>query len=296
MDVIETVQGMMDERATWETKDVGLVPTMGYLHEGHLSLVRRARAENDVVVVSVFVNPTQFGPREDLERYPRDLPRDLQLLEAAGVDVVFAPATAEMYPAHFISYVTPEGLLAEVAEGVERPGHFRGVATVVLKLFEIVRPHQAYFGQKDAQQAAVIAHLIEDFHLPITFHVMPTIREADGLAMSSRNAYLSAADRKAALALYRALQAGRRAFETAMGGAPTPVIEAMREAVGAEPRVRLGYTDIRHPYSFAPLEILQAPALLAIAAHVGPTRLIDNILLRADGSWDMGDSIAHELH
>lgn len=293
MDVIETVQGMIAERATRGTKRVGLVPTMGYLHEGHLSLVRRARAENDEVVVSIFVNPTQFGPREDLDRYPRDLPRDLRLLEAAGVDVVFAPATAEMYPASFITYVTPEGLLTEVAEGAERPGHFRGVATVVLKLFEIVRPQQAYFGQKDAQQAAVIAHLIEDFHLPIVLQIMPTVREADGLAMSSRNAYLSATDRKAALALYRALRAGRRAFEGAMGGDPTPVIEAMRATVAAEPRVRLGYADVRHPYSFAPLETLHAPALLAIAAHVGQTRLIDNILLRADGNWDMGDIITH---
>lgn len=293
MDVIETVQGMIAERAARGTKRVGLVPTMGYLHEGHLSLVRRARAENDEVVVSIFVNPAQFGPREDLDRYPRDLPRDLRLLEAAGVDVVFAPSTAEMYPASFITYVVPSGLLTEVAEGSERPGHFRGVATVVLKLFEIVRPQQAYFGQKDAQQAAVIAHLIEDFHLPIMLHIMPTVREADGLAMSSRNAYLSAADRKAALALYRALQAGRRAFEGAMGGDPTPVIEAMRATVAAEPRVRLGYADVRHPYSFAPLELLQAPALLAIAAHVGSTRLIDNILLRADGNWDMGDIIAH---
>lgn len=293
MDVIETVQGMIDERATRGTKNVGLVPTMGYLHEGHLSLVRRARAENEEVVVSIFVNPAQFGPREDLDRYPRDLPRDLQLLEAAGVDVVFAPSTAEMYPASFITYVVPSGLLTEVAEGSERPGHFRGVATVVLKLFEIVRPQQAYFGQKDAQQAAVIAHLIEDFHLPITLHIMPTVREADGLAMSSRNAYLSAPDRKAALALYQALQVGRRAFESAMGGDPAIVVAAMREVIAAEPRVRLGYADVRHPYSFAPLELLQAPALLAIAAHVGSTRLIDNILLRADGNWDTGDMILH---
>ncbi len=294
MDVVNAVQSMIDERSTWGTRRVGLVPTMGYLHEGHLSLVRRARAENDVLVVSIFVNPTQFGPHEDLQRYPRDIPRDLQLLAAAGVDVVFVPPAAEMYPASFITYVTPEGLLAEVAEGAERPGHFRGVATVVLKLFGILRPQQAYFGQKDAQQAAVIAHLIEDFHLPIVFHVRPTVREADGLAMSSRNAYLSAADRAAALVLYQALQAGRRAFETSIGGEARVVIEAMHEVVAVDRRVRLGYADVRHPFSFAPLEVLQAPALLAIAAHVGPTRLIDNILLRADGSWDMGVIAARE--
>lgn len=293
MDVIETVQGMIDVRAAWRSKSVGLVPTMGYLHEGHLALVRRARAENDVVVVSIFVNPTQFGPREDLARYPRDMPRDLRLLDEAGVDLAFAPSVAEMYPASFITYVVPEGLLTEVAEGAERPGHFRGVATVVLKLFEIVHPHQTYFGQKDAQQAAVIAHLIEDFHLPIKFHILSTVRDPDGLAMSSRNAYLSPAERKAALSLYHALQAGRRAFEAAMGGDPSPVLVAMRSVIASEPRVRLGYAEVRHPYSFAPIEILQAPALLVIAAHVGSTRLIDNVLLRADGNWDMGDIISH---
>jgi pantoate--beta-alanine ligase len=296
MDVINAVQAMIHERSLWEMRRVGLVPTMGYLHEGHLSLVRRARAENDVVVVSIFVNPTQFGPHEDLERYPRDIPRDLQLLEAAGVDVVFAPAIAEMYPANFITYVTPEGLLTEVAEGAERPGHFRGVATIVLKLFEIVHPHHTYFGQKDAQQAAVIAHLIEDFHLPITLYVMPIIRDTDGLALSSRNAYLSTTDRKAALILYRALQVGQQVFAASMGGDPKVVTEAMHEMLTGEPRVRLSYADVRHPYTFAPLEILQAPALLAIAAHVGPTRLIDNVLLRADGSWDMGIIVAHEQH
>jgi pantoate--beta-alanine ligase len=296
MDVINAVQAMIHERSSWEMRRVGLVPTMGYLHEGHLSLVRRARAENDVVVVSIFVNPTQFGPHEDLERYPRDIPRDLQLLEAAGVDVVFAPTIAEMYPANFITYVTPEGLLTEVAEGAERPGHFRGVATIVLKLFEIVHPHHTYFGQKDAQQAAVIAHLIEDFHLPIILHVMPIIRDTDGLALSSRNAYLSATDRKAALVLYRALQAGQHAFAASMNGEPRIVMEAMREVLTTESRVRLSYADVRHPYTFAPLEILQAPALLAIAAHVGPTRLIDNLLLRADGSWDMGIIVPHEQH
>jgi pantoate--beta-alanine ligase len=293
MNVIASVQDMIATRSTWEMKRIGLVPTMGYLHQGHLSLIQQARDENDVLVVSIFVNPAQFGPHEDLERYPRDMPRDLQLLEAVGVDVVFAPTAAEIYPPGFMTYVVPTGLLAEVAEGAERPGHFRGVATVVLKLFEIVRPHQAYFGQKDAQQAAIISHMVEDFELPITLHILSTIRESGGLAMSSRNAYLSPEDRAAALALYQALQTGRRVFEASMGGDPGVVIRAMHETLAAQPRVRPGYVEVRHPYSFAPLDVLQAPALLAIAAGVGETRLIDNILLRSDGSWDMGVIVPH---
>jgi pantoate--beta-alanine ligase len=294
MDVITSVRDMIGERSKWGTQRVGLVPTMGYLHKGHLSLVQRARAENDVLVVSIFVNPTQFGPREDLEQYPRDIPRDLQLLEASGVNIVFIPSAAEMYPSDFVTYVVPTGLLAEVAESAQRPTHFRGVATVVLKLFEIVRPHQAYFGQKDAQQVAVISHLVQDLHLPITLHILPAIREADGLAMSSRNVYLSHEDRAAASVLYQALQAGRHAFEASIGGDPRIVTKAMRDVLAAEPRIRPGYADVRHPYSFSPLEVLQAPALLAIAANIGATRLIDNILLRSDGSWDMGIIISRE--
>ncbi len=288
MDVITSVGEMIGKRAKWETVHIGLVPTMGYLHEGHLSLVRKARSENDILVVSIFVNPAQFGPHEDLERYPHDIPRDLQLLEASGTDVVFIPSATAMYPPDFITYVVPTGLLTEIAEGAERPGHFRGVATVVLKLFEIVHPHQTYFGQKDAQQVAIISHLIADFHLPITLHVLPIIREAGGLAMSSRNAYLSTADHTAALLLYQALQAGRYMFEASMGSNPGLVTQAMHDILATEPRIHLDYADVRHPYSFSPLEVLQAPALLAITAHVGATRLIDNILLRSDGSWDMG--------
>ena len=289
MRVITTIQEMVSEHSGWiGSNTLGLVPTMGYLHEGHLSLVRQARAENKVLVVSIFVNPTQFGPHEDLDQYPRDLPRDLQMLETLGVDIVFIPTTVEIYPPGFVTYVEPTGPLASQAEGASRPGHFRGVATVVLKLFQIVQPHQAYFGQKDAQQVAVISRMVTDFNLPVSLRILSTIREADGLAMSSRNAYLHSEDRAAAIVLYKALQAGRKAFETHLHGDPAIVAQAMADIVSAEPRAHLDYAEVRDPTSFMPLETLRAPALLVIAARVGPARLIDNFLLRADGSWDIG--------
>src|SRR5581483_9149663 len=233
----------------------------------------------------IFVNPTQFGPREDLERYPRDLPRDLRLLEEYGVDLVFTPTAAEMYPLDFATYVEPGGPLVTAAEGASRPGHFRGVATIVLKLFQILRPQRAYFGQKDAQQVAVISRMVADLVLPVTLRILPTVREADGLAMSSRNAYLTPEMRAAATVLYRALLAGKQAFEDQVSGGPAGVIEAMREVVASEPLVALDYAQVRDPGTFQPLESLQAPALLLIAASPGSTRLIDNFLLRADGTW-----------
>jgi pantoate--beta-alanine ligase len=290
MQVVTTIQEMVDERSKWDrAAEIGLVPTMGYLHEGHLSLVQRARVENTLLVVSIFVNPTQFGTGEDLERYPRNMPRDLQLLEAEGVDIVFAPSAKEMYPDSFVTYVVSTGPLAEVAEAAHRPGHFRGVATVVLKLLQIIHPDRAYFGQKDAQQAAIITHLIEDFNLPTALRILSIVRESDGLAMSSRNAYLNPADRRAASVLYRALQAGQHTWETARGSEHlSTVAQAMRETVLAEPHAHLDYAEVRNPYTFAALEKLTAPALLVIAAQLGPARLIDNFLLRADGSWDTG--------
>jgi pantoate--beta-alanine ligase len=295
MRVVTTVQEMVDEHSGWASSlDVGFVPTMGYLHEGHLSLVHQARVENKVLVVSIFVNPTQFGPHEDLGTYPRDLSRDLQLLEESGVDVVFTPAPEEIYPPGFVTYVEPTGPLAGQAEGASRPGHFRGVATVVLKLFQIVRPHQAYFGQKDAQQVAVISRMVIDFHLPVKLCILPTIREADGLAMSSRNAYLIGEDRTAARVLYRALQAGRMAFEAHPGKEPSVVTRTMTDIVLAEPRAHLDYAEVHDSNSFLPLETLHAPALLVIAAKVGSARLIDNFLLRADGSWDTGRTVSEE--
>ena len=289
MQVVTTVQEMVDTRSNLEgSSKVGLVPTMGYLHEGHLSLVHQGRTENDVLIASIFVNPAQFGPNEDLERYPRDLPRDLQMLEAAGVDVVFAPGAGEVYPPGFVTYAEPTGPLASEGESAHRPGHFRGVATIVLKLFQIIQPHRAYFGQKDAQQAVVISHMVSDFNLPVALCILPTVREADGLAISSRNAYLSAEDRKVAPVLYQALQAGRRAFDAKVGEGTAAVMQAMVETVAQEPRAQLDYAQVRDPQSFVLLEALQAPALLVIAAKIGPTRLIDNFLLRADGSWETG--------
>ncbi len=289
MRVITTIREMMNARAEWRvSQQVGFVPTMGYLHEGHLSLVRQARHENDIVVASIFVNPTQFGPREDLNTYPRDLPRDLRLLEDEGVDVVFTPASEEMYPAGFVTYVDPTGALAEQAEGASRPGHFRGVATVVLKLFEIVRPRRAYFGQKDGQQVAVIRRMALDFNLPLQLRILPTVREADGLAMSSRNAYLLGEDRVAARVLYKALQAGRAVFDANPGARASLATKAMINMVQAESRARLDYAEIRDTHDFLLRETLAAPALLLIAARVGPARLIDNFLLREDGTWDTG--------
>ena len=292
MQVITTVQDMLHARASWTASDtIGLVPTMGYLHEGHLSLVRQARAENEVLAASIFVNPAQFGPHEDLARYPRDLPRDLRLLENCGVDVVFTPAPVDMYPENFVTYVDPSGPLVTTAEGASRPGHFRGVATIVLKLFQIIRPQRAYFGQKDAQQVAVISRMVADLNLPVILRIHPTIREADGLAMSSRNAYLAPEGRAASTILYRALTAGKEAFENASSTGPAGVarvIAQMQAIIATEPRARLDYAEVRDPTTFLPLETLQAPALLLIAATVDTTRLIDNLLLCADGTWDSG--------
>jgi pantoate--beta-alanine ligase len=293
MQIISTVQALAQERERW-TKQVGFVPTMGYLHEGHLSLFKQARTENEIVIGSIFVNPTQFGPHEDLARYPRDLERDLHLLESIGVDAVFVPPAAEMYPQGFTTYVVPEGPIAEQAEGATRPGHFRGVATVVLKLFQMVRPHRAYFGQKDAQQVAVIQRMVADLNVPVQLRILPTIREADGLAMSSRNSYLEPAMRDAASTLYRALQAGKARFQQQMQAKATSSAEvrgverAMCEVIAQQPIIRLDYAEARDAVSFLPLATLQPPALLLIAAYMGKTRLIDNFLLRADGTWDEG--------
>jgi pantoate--beta-alanine ligase len=289
MRVITTVQDMLNARADWTAaQSVGLVPTMGYLHTGHLSLVHQARAENEILLVSIFVNPTQFGPREDLARYPRDLPHDLRMLEECGVDAVFVPTPAEMYPPDFATYVEPIGPLVTGAEGASRPGHFRGVATVVLKLFQIMHPQNAYFGQKDAQQVAVITRMIADLNLPITLRILPTIREVDGLAMSSRNSYLTPPARDAATILYQALLAGQQAFDNARTASPLGVVQVMQRVVASQPEAKLDYAEVRDPNTFLPLATLQAPALLIIAVSFGTTRLIDNFLLRADGTWNIG--------
>jgi len=292
MRVIETIDEVRAARRGWVGEAVGLVPTMGYLHAGHLSLVERARAENGHVIVSIFVNPTQFAPTEDLSRYPRDLPRDLAMLEAAGVDVVFTPSAAEMYPPGYATYVEPSGVLAERLESATRPSHFRGVATVVTKLLQIVTPDNVYFGQKDAQQVAVVRRLVADLNLPVAVRVLPIVREADGLAMSSRNKYLGPEERAAAVVLNRALQAGAAAWSARPAGGVAAVIAAMTRVVADEPRAQLDYADVCDPDTFVPLTELRLPVLLAIAAKVGPARLIDNFLLRADGTWEKGVIVA----
>jgi pantoate--beta-alanine ligase len=250
---------------------------MGSLHEGHLSLMQRARADCDHVLVSIFVNPTQFGPNEDLAKYPRDLQRDLDLIAPLGVDIVWAPAVEDMYPEGFQTWVEVEELTT-VLEGARRPGHFRGVATVVAKLFNAVQPHKAYFGQKDAQQAAVIRRMTSDLSYPIEIVVCPTVREPDGLAMSSRNRYLQGEDRQAALVLSRALNTARKAYDQGERSG-----EALRriilETIAAEPRAEAQYVSCADYGTLAELETVKGKALLSMAVMVGKTRLIDNLVL-----------------
>jgi pantoate--beta-alanine ligase len=255
----------------------GFVPTMGYLHAGHISLVQRARAENDHVAVSIFVNPTQFGPQEDLSRYPRDLKRDLELLEAEGVDLVFAPEAPEMYPAGFQTYVEVTEVTRPL-EGASRPGHFRGVATVVVKLFNIVQPDRAYFGQKDAQQAVVVQRMTRDLDLPLEIVVCPIAREVDGLALSSRNVYLNPQERVAATVLSRALRAAGERYAAGERGGDA-LRAAMSAALAAEPLARPEYVSAADPETLAELEHAEHGVLLSMAVRIGTTRLIDNALL-----------------
>jgi pantoate--beta-alanine ligase len=256
---------------------LGLVPTMGFLHAGHLSLVQRARQECASVAVSIFVNPTQFSPQEDLQAYPRDLPRDLSLLESAGVDLVWTPTPQIMYPAGYQSWVTVEEL-TQVLEGKHRPGHFRGVTTVVAKLFTGVQPDRAYFGQKDAQQAAVIRQMTRDLNFPIEIVVCPIVREPDGLALSSRNVYLNPEERQAALVLSRALQSAAQAFEAGERQAEE-LRRMMSSILEKEPLARVQYVSCAHPDTLVELEGAVETALLSMAVYIGKTRLIDNRLL-----------------
>ncbi|HET8822593.1 MAG TPA: pantoate--beta-alanine ligase [Thermoleophilaceae bacterium] len=281
MRTVRTVDELRDALAPERRagRGIGLVPTMGYFHEGHLSLMRRARAGNDVLVVSLFVNPTQFGPREDLEAYPRDEARDAALAEAEGVDLLFVPAVEEVYPDGFDTTVTVGGL-TETLEGDEAQRgaeHFAGVTTVVTKLFNMVAPDVAYFGQKDAQQALVIRKLVRDLDIPVRIEVCPTIRDEDGLALSSRNAYLSAEERERALALSRALRAAQAAVEGGAVDAAAVVAAARRELdrAGVQP----DYLQLRSAKDLSPVERVNGSTLLAVAARVGRARLIDNAIL-----------------
>jgi pantoate--beta-alanine ligase len=261
---------------------VGFVPTMGFFHEGHRSLMRAARADNDLVVVSLFVNPTQFSPTEDLAAYPRDLEGDGAAAAAEGVDVLFTPSVDEVYPAGARTSVHVSGI-TEVLCGASRPGHFDGVTTVVTKLLSIVGPCRAYFGRKDAQQLAVVTRMADDLNLPVEVVGCPIVREADGVAMSSRNAYLDTPDREAARVLSHAL---RRAVDAIVAGErdAARVAHIVRETVGTEPRVELEYAEVREAHELTPIAALEGSVLIALAARVGSTRLIDNVLVEVDGS------------
>jgi len=256
---------------------LGLVPTMGALHDGHLSLVRAAETQCDAVVASLFVNPLQFGANEDLDSYPRTFERDCELLEREGIDFLFAPAAKAMYPAGAVTYVIVEGLSDKLC-GRSRPGHFRGVTTVVAKLFDIVEPDLAFFGQKDAAQVAILRRMVRDLNFAVEIIVCPIVREPDGLAMSSRNAYLSPEERKAGLVLHRALVEVKRHFDQGERQS-AKLIEAGKGVLAQEPGVRPDYLEIVDPETLDPLLDLNRPALVAVAAFAGTTRLIDNILL-----------------
>jgi pantoate--beta-alanine ligase len=276
MEVVETLDDLRIARGGL-VELVGLVPTMGYLHAGHLSLVRCARLECNSVVVSIYVNPSQFGPSEDLSTYPRDLQRDLELLRAEGVDLVWTPSDAVMYPPGYQTWVSVEEVTKPL-EGAIRSGHFRGVATVVIKLFNAVQPQKAYFGQKDAQQAIVIRTMTRDLDLPIDIVVCPIVREPDGLAMSSRNVYLNPDERRVAVALSKALFNAKKRFEA--GGRDASHLRAVvLETLAAEPLVKVQYVSCAHPDTLQELQGHMDKALISLAVYIGKTRLIDNVLV-----------------
>jgi len=260
-----------------EGKTIGFIPTMGALHDGHLSLMRHAKGETDHVITSIFVNPTQFGPGEDYEEYPRDLEGDIEKAASAGVETLFTPSVSAIYPEGYRTFVEVEGL-SDLLCGKTRPGHFRGVATIVLKLFNIVKPHKAFFGQKDYQQTVVVKKMVEDLNMDIDIIVLPTVREADGLAMSSRNQYLNPEERRSAPALYRSLQEARLLFER---GEKDPGIlkGAIERTLRSEPAVRVEYIAIVNPETLEGERELRKGTVIALAARIGKTRLIDNIIL-----------------
>ena len=256
---------------------IGLVPTMGYLHEGHLELMRRAKGQWDMVIASIFVNPTQFGPGEDLGRYPRDLERDAEMAGSVGVDAIFNPPVEEMYPQGYCTYVDVEGITDKLC-GLSRPGHFRGVATVVTKLFNIVQPDYAYFGQKDAQQALVVKRMTVDLNMAPEVVIVPTVREQDGLAMSSRNLYLEPEQRRAALVLSRGLERARKALREGERN-PAEIRQLVIDMIQAEPLAELDYVELYSYPGLEPLERMEGLSLLALAVKIGRTRLIDNAVL-----------------
>lgn len=292
MHIAHTVEELRTLRRRHEGDSWGLVPTMGFLHDGHLELVQRARRENQRVAASIFVNPTQFDRNEDLATYPRDLQRDLELLEQAGTDVAFCPPPEEVYPPGFQTYVTVEEV-SQPLEGASRSGHFRGVATVVAKLFCLVRPTRAYFGQKDAQQCVVIQRMAQDLGFDLEVVICPTVREADGLAMSSRNARLSPEQRSSAPVLYRALRSAAAALADGERDAAA-LRRRMTETIQAEPLVRIDYVSVADPVSLQELERVGNGVLLSLAVFYGTIRLIDNLLLEEPFAISVGSRVAKE--
>jgi pantoate--beta-alanine ligase len=276
MEVIKTIAEMRRLRLKL-TEPVGFVPTMGYLHQGHLALIRQAKADSASVVVSIFVNPAQFGADEDFDRYPRNSELDLSLLQKEGVDVAFIPSKAEIYPPHFSSRLDV-GNITQRLEGVSRPGHFNGVSTIVAKLFNIVQPTRAYFGQKDAQQAIVIRKMVADLNMNLKVITLPTVREPDGLAMSSRNNYLNLRERKAAVILYQSLTLARKLWQQGENDAEYLRNEMVR-LIRKEPLVAIDYVSIADPGTLDELEEIKPPALVSLAVKIGEARLIDNVVL-----------------
>ncbi len=280
MKSVKNLQEMtsLSKQLAAEGKRIAFIPTMGFLHEGHLSLVREGKKRGDILVVSIFVNPTQFGEGEDFDSYPRSLDSDAELLEKEGVDILFVPAGSEIYPEGAQTFVE----VTELSKGLcgsSRPGHFRGVATIVAKLFNIVRPDVALFGEKDFQQLAVIRRMVQDLNFDVEIIGMQIVREEDGLAMSSRNSYLSGAERAPALSLYRSLQTAKEAFSEGLRDSDQ-IIEKAKKVIA--PDVRIDYLEVRHPVTLEKVETIEGEALMAIAAHVGETRLIDNTILREE--------------
>lgn len=279
MQIVSTIKEVRENVENWrrEGKTIGLVPTMGYLHEGHGSLIQKARENNDKVVVSIFVNPMQFGPTEDLESYPRDLDKDSAFCESLGADLIFHPEPEEMYHDNFSSYVDMNVLTEELC-GLSRPVHFRGVCTVVNKLFNIVQPDRAYFGQKDAQQLAIIKHMVEDLNMNLEVIGCPIVREEDGLAKSSRNTYLSAEERKAALILSKTIFMGQKMVEEGETDA-VKLVEAMKKNIETEPLARIDYVKAVDGLTMQQVTEIKAPVLVAMAVYIGKTRLIDNFMI-----------------
>lgn len=280
MQVVKSIQEVKNSVRSWkkEGMSVGFVPTMGYLHEGHGSLIERARSENDKVVVSIFVNPMQFGPSEDLASYPRDLAKDSAYCESLGADLIFNPEPEEMYTDSFCSYVDMSVLTEELC-GLSRPVHFRGVCTVLTKLFNIVQPDRAYFGQKDAQQLAIVKHMVEDLNMDLEIVGCPIIREEDGLAKSSRNTYLSAEERKAALILSKTIALGQKMVAEGETDA-VKLVGAMKASIETEPMARIDYVKAVDGLTMQQVTEVKAPLLVAMAVYIGKTRLIDNFMIQ----------------